>query len=163
MRDKFNQQLDKLNEDLIEMGGLIEEAIAGALTAITENDRELAKKILEADRDINHKERDIESRCLKLLLHQQPVAGDLRLISSALKMITDMERIGDQASDICEIELTSKFISDVKLPEYISEMAKSAIEMVNCSIEAFVTRDLKLAAKVKEADNGVDDLLRLII
>lgn len=162
MRDKFNRQLEKLNQDLIEMGILIENAIAGAVTAITNSDKELAKKIVEADEDINHKERDIESLCLKLLLKQQPVAGDLRLISSALKMITDMERIGDQASDICEIALSSEYVSDVKLPVHIREMSIRAIDMVNSSIEAFVKRDRELARKVREEDTAVDNMFKEI-
>ncbi|MCI5605164.1 MAG: phosphate signaling complex protein PhoU [Clostridia bacterium] len=162
MRDKFNQQLEKLNQDLIEMGGLIENSIAGAVTAITSNDKELAKKILEADSDINHKEREIEGLCLNLLLKQQPVASDLRLISAALKMITDMERIGDQASDICEIELTSEFIANAQMPDPIKDMAKHAINMVNMSIEAFVKKDMQMAQGVKEEDEIVDNLFRLM-
>ncbi|MGN0149662.1 MAG: phosphate signaling complex protein PhoU [Clostridia bacterium] len=162
MRDKFNQQLEKLNQDLIEMGGLIENSIAGAVTAITSNDKELAKKILEADSDINHKEREIEGLCLNLLLKQQPVASDLRLISAALKMITDMERIGDQASDICEIELTSECIANAQMPAPIKDMAKHAINMVNMSIEAFVKKDMQMAQGVKEEDEIVDNLFRLM-
>ena len=162
MRDKFNQQLEKLNQDLIEMGGLIENSIAGAVTAITSNDKELAKKILEADSDINHKEREIEGLCLNLILKQQPVASDLRLISAALKMITDMERIGDQASDICEIELTSEFIANAQMPDPIKDMAKHAINMVNMSIEAFVKKDMQMAQGVKEEDEIVDNLFRLM-
>ena len=103
MRSRFDQQLALLNQEMIEMGALCEEAIATAAKALAEGSRELAAKVAPLERDIDQKERDIESRCLKLLLQQQPVARDLRQISAALKMVTDMERIGDQAADIVEI------------------------------------------------------------
>src|SRR5690554_6932747 len=109
MRNKFDHQMQVLNNDLIEMGALIEAAIASSIKALKEQDTELAKKVVAEDQTVNQKERDIEAMCLRLLLQQQPVARDLRLISAALKMITDMERIGDQAADIAEI---SVFLAD---------------------------------------------------
>lgn len=158
MRNRFDRQLEKLNEDLIEMGTMIECAISCAIKAISENNAEMAQAVMKSDEEINHKEREIESLCLKLLLQQQPVAKDLRLISSALKMITDMERIGDQASDICEVGLKSNDFSNIQLPQYIKEMAVYAINMVNESIDAFVKKDLELAQNVKKADSKLDDL-----
>ena len=129
MRSKFDEQLEYLNVELIKMGALCEEAISSAIKALLDDDREMARKTRDTDREIDQKERDIESLCLKLLLQQQPVARDLRVISSALKMISDMERIGDQASDIAEI---TEFISgsEVQSRVHIRDMALSAINMV---------------------------------
>ena len=125
MRSKFDEQLELLNVELIKMGSLCEDAISSAVRALLENDRKLAQDVFLIDGEIDQMERDIESLCMKLLLQQQPVASDLRLISSAIKMISDMERIGDQASDIAEI---SEFISvnedDKRL---IGDMSNAAI------------------------------------
>ena len=103
MRNRFDEQLSQLNTELITMGALCEEAISGAAKYLIDNDSALKEKVIDTDKQIDRKERDIENLCLRLILHQQPVATDLRLISAALKMISDMERIGDQASDIAEI------------------------------------------------------------
>ncbi len=157
MRLVFDDQLGMLNTHLIELGALCENAIACAAKSLIENDKTLAKKAIEVDKNIDRMERDIESLCLKLLLQQQPVARDLRLISAALKMITDMERIGDQASDIAEIVL----IADVFNKEntvHIGEMSKATIKMVTDSINAFVRRDLELAQSVIQYDDVVDKL-----
>lgn len=162
MRNKFDRQLELLNNEIIEMGALIERAIASAAKALTEQDVALAKLAISYDEEVDQKEKDIEALCLKLLLQQQPVAGDLRLISSALKMITDMERIGDQAADISEIAI---FLSEkpyIKKLEHIPEMAKSTINMVNDSIDAFVKKDLDLAHKVVRDDDIVDNLFDII-
>lgn len=161
MRSRFDTQLSLLNTELIEMGALCETVIADAVRALVQGDLELAKKTIEADKQINQKERDIEALCLKLLLQQQPVARDLRLISAALKMITDMERIGDQAADISEIVL----VADLSLPhnfENIKDMADATIKMVTESIDAFVQRDLVLAKEVIEYDDVVDNLFDII-
>lgn len=147
MRRQFDSQLEQLNADLIEMGALCETAIARASKALTDDDKELAQKAMQGDREIDEKEREIESLCLKLLLQQQPVARDLRLISSALKMITDMERIGDQAADIAEIVTVADFSASRGAP-HIKEMAMATIKMVTESIDAFVQRDLKLSRDV---------------
>lgn len=156
MRSKFDEQLELLNVELIKMGSLCEDAISSAVRALLENDRKLAQDVFLIDGEIDQMERDIESLCMKLLLQQQPVASDLRLISSAIKMISDMERIGDQASDIAEI---SEFISvnedDKRL---IGDMSNAAIRMVTRSIDSFVRRDIELAYDVIEADDAVDGL-----
>lgn len=157
MRSKFDEQLEYLNVELIKMGALCEEAISSAIKALLDDDREMARKTRDTDREIDQKERDIESLCLKLLLQQQPVARDLRVISSALKMISDMERIGDQASDIAEI---TEFISgsEVQSRVHIRDMALSAINMVTESIDSFVKKDMELAEHVIQSDDIVDDL-----
>lgn len=157
MRNKFDTQLEILNNDLIAMGALCENAIACAVKALENNDRGLAEDAMKAEREIDQKERDIEGLCLKLLLQQQPVAKDLRLISSALKMITDMERIGDQASDIAEI-VAYVNLSESKNHVHVSDMARATIKMVNDSIDAFVKRDPELANSVIGYDDIVDEL-----
>lgn len=157
MRNRFDQQLAKLHSDLIIMGGLCETAIAAAVDAVTKGDVEMAKAAMADDSKIDEMERSIEHLCLKLLLQQQPVAGDLRKISAALKMITDMERIGDQASDIAEIILTGELGGTARrFP--IGEMAKATIKMVTASVDAYVKQDLKIAQDVIEYDDVVDKL-----
>jgi phosphate transport system protein len=162
MRNKFDEQILELNDAMIEMGTMIENAIAGAVTAIMDNDTDLANQIVDTADEMHQKEREIEAMCLKLLLQQQPVARDLRTISSALKMITDMRRIGIQAGDICEVKLTSESLEGGKLPDYIKQIAKATIEMVDDSIEAFVKKDLELAYKVAALDTKVDNLFKQI-
>jgi len=158
MRNQFDEQLSHLNDMLVEMGTMIEKAITLATQAIVNHDKKMAKKAIEMDREIDNQEKEIETLCLKLLLRQQPVARDLRLISAALKMITDMERIGDQAADISEIAkflIGEKYIIDL---ENIPKMAEATTKMVTDSIDAFVKRDLELAQKVIDYDDVVDDL-----
>ncbi|MDD4571038.1 MAG: phosphate signaling complex protein PhoU [Clostridia bacterium] len=158
MRGRFDRELEALNNQLIEMGSLVEAAIDKAVKALIEQDTVLAKAIIEGDREINEKERAIESQCLRLLLQQQPVATDLRFISTALKMITDMERIGDQAADIAEITVhLSEKAYLIKLID-IPKMAEATVRMVRESIDAFVARDLSLAKQVIESDDIVDEL-----
>ena len=156
MRNRFDEQLFELNREIIEMGAMCEEAIASAVKALTTGDMELAGRVKTNSSAIDQMERDIEGRCMKLLLHQQPVARDLRLISAALKMITDMERIGDQAEDIAEIVtfLNGRTMEGMEL---IEEMARETIEMVTASVDAFVKKDVELAQKVIEQDDIVDD------
>ena len=155
MRNRFNEQLQQLHIELIQMGALCEDAISEATEALMNQDAELAEKAKEAEREIDQKERVVESLCLKLLLQQQPVARDLRQISAALKMITDMERIGDQAEDIAEIVgfLNGRSAENSSL---LREMARSAIEMVTGSVDAFVKQDTALAEKVIAQDDVVD-------
>ena len=162
MRSKFDAQLALLNTQLIQMGALCEAAIANATKALLEGDRELAQKTVEADEEIDQKEREIEGLCLKLLLQQQPVARDLRQISSALKMITDMERIGDQAGDISEITLLANIKRATAETKHITAMAQATIKMVTDSIEAFVRQDLELARAVIAYDDVVDDLFNAV-
>lgn len=162
MRIRFEEQLTQLNAQLIDMGSLIEYAIENSIRAMTERDDELAAKIVAFDREVDRKERDIEQMCIKLLLQQQPVARDLRLISAALKMITDMERIGDQAADISEIV---PYVSDkpyIKQLDHIPLMGKKTIKMVKDAVDAFVRRDLDLANHVIEADDEVDGLFMTV-
>ena len=156
MRNKFDEQLLQLNHEMIEMGALCEEVIALSSQALTEGDTALAAKVAPLDSEIDHKEREIENLCLKLLLRQQPVARDLRQISAALKMITDMERIGDQAEDIAEIVafLDGRQAENDAL---LKEMAKAVIQMVTESVDAYVKCDIMLAKKVIAADDGVDE------
>ena len=155
MRSRFDQQPALLNRALIEMGALCEEGIALAAKALLTGDVSLAEKVAPLDREIDQKERSIESQCLKLLLQQQPVARDLRQISAALKMITDMERIGDQAEDIAEIVCTVPRHGPETM-DIVRKMATSAIQMVTESIEAFVKSDIMLARKVVSDDDIVD-------
>ena len=155
MRSRFDQQLALLNRALIEMGALCEEVIALAAKALLTGDVSLAEKVAPLDREIDQKERSIESQCLKLLLQQQPVARDLRQLSAALKMITDMERIGDQAEDIAEIVCTVPRHGPETM-DIVRKMATSAIQMVTESIEAFVKSDIMLARKVVSDDDIVD-------
>ena len=155
MRSRFDEQLAQLNKQLIEMGALCEEVISMASRALMDGDLPLAARVAPLDAEIDQKERDVESLCLKLLLQQQPVAKDLRQISAALKMITDMERIGDQAEDIAEI---IKFLNGrtVENGALIREMASAAIKMVTESVDAFVKHDIMLAEKVVSDDDIVD-------
>ena len=157
MRNQFNNQLEQLHVELIQMGALCEEAISDAMKALLDGDKDALSAVFSTDREIDQKEKTIESLCLKLLLQQQPVAGDLRTISSALKMISDMERIGDQASDIAEI---TKFIqtSGTQYAVQIPDMAQAAIQMVTDSVESFVKQDLGLVQKVISYDDVLDDL-----
>jgi phosphate transport system protein len=155
MRSRFDEQLARLNQELITMGALCEEVITLVSSALTEGDSEIAAKVAPVDREIDQKERDIESLCLKLLLQQQPVARDLRQISAALKMVTDMERIGDQAEDIAEM---IPFLNGRTRGEHvrICEMAKATIKMVTESVDAYVKQDTKLADGVVAYDDIVD-------
>ena len=139
------------------MGELCEEAIGKATTALKEGSMEQAEKVRIADEEIDQAETDIERLCLRLLLQQQPVARDLRQISAALKMITDMERIGDQASDIAEIIITEDKSEAQDIPMII-KMSEAASKMVRDSVNAYVERDLDLARKVMENDDVVDEL-----
>ncbi|HZW49255.1 MAG TPA: phosphate signaling complex protein PhoU [Bacillota bacterium] len=162
MRTKFDEQLELLNTELIEMGLLIENAIQSTSLALLHKNIEEAEKTIAFEVEINEKERSIENLCLKLLLQQQPVAKDLRFISAALKMITDMERIGDQARDISEIIVYLTDEPYIKKIEHLPMMAAETIKMVHKSIDAFVKRDLALALEVMEMDDIVDDLFDVI-
>lgn len=156
MRSRLDEQLEMLNHEMIEMGAMCEEVIAMATAASTSGNTELAEQVRPRDKEIDQKERDIESLCMKLLLQQQPVARDLRQISAALKMITDMERIGDQAEDIAEI---ITFLNGRTSEEHthLKEMAKATIKMVTDSVDAYVKKDIVLAQSVIDYDDVVDD------
>lgn len=156
MRSRFDEQLNTLNTEMIEMGAMCEEAIALASKALTTGDVSLAERVSALSADIDQKERDIESRCMKLLLQQQPVARDLRQISAALKMITDMERIGDQAEDIAEI-ITYLEGRTAEETVHIRDMAAETISMVTDSVDAYVKNDIVLAKAVIAHDDKVDE------
>lgn len=158
MRTRFDEQLEKLNIMLIEMGALCEEAITYAVRALIENSDEMRSQTFETDSIIDDREREIEALCMKLLLQQQPVARDLRQISAALKMISDMERIGDQAFDIAEITASIKQEGRDVCSDHIRQMTEASIEMVTGSIESFVKKDMNLANDVIMKDDEVDDL-----
>lgn len=156
MRNNFDRQLETLNCEMIAMGTACEEAIAMSAKALCEGDSSLAEKVCQMSEQIDKKEKEVEDLCLRLILQQQPVAGDLRAISSALKMITDMKRIGVQSADIAEIIITSG-ICAAEDELNIGAMAKAAIKMVTESIDAFVKKDLEMAFAVIEYDDVVDE------
>ncbi len=155
MRSNFDRQLAQLSKELIEMGSLCEEAISIVNKALAEGDVSVREKTLQLDEEIDGMEHTIEGRCLKLMLQQQPVARDLRQISAAIKMITDMERIGDQANDIAEI---ISFLGGRTGAEcaHIGEMGKTVIDMVTKSVDAFIKNDEKAAQEVIDLDDLVD-------
>lgn len=156
MRSYFDGQLELLNVEMIRMGSLCEDAIAGAARTL-QGKQSCAVQVRQAEQEIDQKERDIENLCFRLLLKQQPVAGDLRQVSSALKMVSDMERIGDQASDIAEV---ARYVKPAIAESHvhINDMAEATGRMVTDSIDSFVRRDLKLARKVMKEDDVVDAL-----
>ncbi|MGE4354548.1 MAG: phosphate signaling complex protein PhoU [Oscillospiraceae bacterium] len=156
MRSRFDEQLSILNTELIRMGALCEEAISLAAKAVT-NGGDAGSRAIAVDSEIDRKERDIEGLCMRLLLLEHPVARDLRVVSSALKMISDMERIGDQAADIAEITC---YIEGIDLPEalHIGDMARATVKMVTDSIDSFVKKDLEMAKAVMQYDDVVDNL-----
>ena len=158
MRTKFDEQLKNLNEEMIQMGVMIEENIQEAIEALVKSDVDKAKKIMEKDTAIDKKQRDIESICFNLLIQQQPVATDLRNVTAAMKMVTDMERIGDHAADISEITILMGQESRVDQFEHIAKMANETMIMLNHSIEAYVEKDAEKARRVIEHDDIVDAL-----
>ena len=157
MREYYNAQLTTLNTNLIQMGALCEDAISSAIQGLLENDPSIAAKVSTVELEIDQYERDIERLCMRLLLMQQPVATDLRTVSSALKMISDLERIGDQAFDIADITKNDSF-RDFNGKIHIKEMAEAAIGMVTDSVDSYVNHDLELAKKVGQEDDKVDAL-----
>lgn len=161
MRNRFDRQLEELNEMLIHMGELCETAIEEATGALEGHDIARAKAVITADSEIDQMEKEIENLCLKLLLQQQPVARDLRRISASLKMITDMERIGDQTADIADIVIATKSTEEKNLKD-INRMAEATVKMVRDSVSAYVQKDLELARSVMAADDEVDDLFDLV-
>ncbi|MCL2718141.1 MAG: phosphate signaling complex protein PhoU [Lachnospiraceae bacterium] len=158
MRKQFDEQLANLNTKLVEMSEIVEQAIANTNTALTTRNTELAKQIIANDDDIDNMEKEIESLCLKLIIQQQPVASDLRLVSAVLKILTDVERIGDHASDISEIICMMNGKEYIKKLEDIPQMAEVTQQMVHKSVVAFVNKDIGLAKEVIATDDKVDDL-----
>ena len=158
MRNRFEAQLHNLNEQIITMGAMVESAIASAARALENRDIELATKVAESDNAIDEKEREIEHICLKLLMQQQPVASDLRMISAAMKMITDIERVGDQAADIAQLTVMLCEQNAVLITaNELKEMAKATIKMVSGAIDAFVRKDIELVHEVIAYDDVVDE------
>ncbi|MBO5146459.1 MAG: phosphate signaling complex protein PhoU [Lachnospiraceae bacterium] len=158
MRVKFEKQLTDLNDELIHMGSMIEQAIEMSISALVRQDEDKARKTIMFSDEIEHMEKEIENRCFRILLSQQPVAGDLRRVSSALKMVTDMKRIGDFAGDISEISLNLLGQEYIKKLDHLTKMAKETTVMVINSIEAFVQEDVVLAGEVIKSDDIVDEL-----
>lgn len=158
MRRRFDQQLSMLNAELIHMGTMIEESIQKAIEALLNQDTELAKTVMDADEEVNREQKKIESLCFTLLMQQQPVASDLRVISAAMKMVTDMERIGDHASDISSMVLLLANEPYIKNPDSISKMASETVYMLIQSVEAYVEKDMEKANRVIAHDDIVDEL-----
>lgn len=157
MRERFEQQMEILHTELIELGALCEQAIGRTYEVLLEGNQRAAEEIIKKDQVVDAKEREIEDLCFRIILQQQPVARDLRQVSAALKMITDMERIGDQAADIAEIISLANLKASNKTM-HIGEMAKATIKMVMDSVDAFVKRDLDAAQAVVAYDDVVDQL-----
>lgn len=162
MREKYLQQLKQLNDLLIQMGQLVEHSIEMAIGALVGQDVGKAHATIEFEEEIDEKEKEIERLCLKLLLCQQPVARDLRFISAALKMVTDLERIGDQASDIARISIFLAKEPYIKKLDHIKQMAAETTDMVIQSIDAYVENDVKKARAVIAHDDVVDDLFKMV-
>ncbi|MBQ6685941.1 MAG: phosphate signaling complex protein PhoU [Firmicutes bacterium] len=162
-RNRFNQQLTELNMGLVHMGQLCEEAIGAAVEALSTQDESIAREAISLEKIIDEKEREIQALCLRLLMQQQPVASDLRIISSAMKMITDMERIGDQAADIAEIVIPLVEKEQFTEPRYIEEMAVATRKMVVSSVNAYVDRNVELAKEVIAMDDAVDEKFAKVI
>lgn len=158
MRNKFDEQLEELHNELLQMGTLLEQGINFSNSALLEQNTSFAKKAIDIEYEVDKKEKIIEELCLKLLLHQQPVAKDLRIISSALKMITDMERIGDQIADISEIVL--KMIGSFSIIKlgHLNQMAIATSKMISSAINAFVKNDVETVKNVIKMDDVVDSL-----
>lgn len=157
-RMNFTNDMRELKHELAEMGGMAEEAIEKVIRALKNKNPDLAASVIHGDRALNDMERTIESRCLELMLKQQPVAKDLRSVSTALKVVTDMERIGDHASDIAELSLRSNNLQELSGNEDILKMAKQAQEMVRDAVEAFILLDLERAKEIMKRDDVIDQL-----
>ena len=162
MREYFDLELKALNDKLIEMGALVEGAIKNTITIITNGEYDKLETSRSIEEKINTMEREIQNYCLNLLLLQSPVAGDLRTVSAALKMITDLERIGDQAIDIAEMSTYLKDCENIYSMTHLSEMAERSSNMVTTAIDAFVKKDLKLAKTVATMDDAIDDLFNKV-
>ena len=158
MRSKFDEQLAELNREMIEMGRMIVQSITMAIEALTDKDEKRAKSIMEGDVEVDHEQKKIETICFNLLIQQQPVARDLRTVTAAMKMVTDMERIGDHAADISEITIFMGKNSHIGKLKHIRKMASETVLMLNHSIEAYVERDQEKAKEVIEHDDIVDSL-----
>ena len=161
VRTIYLEELNSLRKSVAEMGEAVEASFDMLLTAVDSKDEDLEMQIIRGDRVINDMERSIESKCLSLITRQQPIAGDLRMISAALKVVTDIERIGDQTADIADIVIATKSTEEKNLKD-INRMAEATVKMVRDSVSAYVQKDLELARRVMVADDEVDDLFDLV-
>ena len=161
-RTNFKKQLEQMNDQMITMGSMIENAIETAIAALVSQDTERAEEAIAYDMEVDAQERNIEQLCYQLLLMQQPVASDLRLVSATMKMITDMERIGDHAADISELTILMAGKPYIREISDIEQMAKQTTVMVTNSVDAYVNRDIDLARKVIQMDDEVDDLFNKV-
>ncbi|WP_312644646.1 phosphate signaling complex protein PhoU [Hydrogenoanaerobacterium sp.] len=161
-RSSFDMELEQLNLDLIKMGGMVEEAIAKSIRALEVSDTAIANEIINGDRSVDDMEKQIEARCLRLLMRQQPVARDLRAISTALKMITDMERIGDHAADIAELTIRLDSKKPLSMAQHIPEMADIATQMVRACVKSFIDNNLDQAKETIARDDEVDELFNVV-
>ncbi len=162
VRPAFEHELEQLNIELIKMGALIEQAIENSVVALKNKDASIAKSTIEKDRVIDDMEKLIESKCLSIILRQQPVAKDLRIVSTALKMVTDMERIGDHAADISELVLRLDGNYAFNIVEHIPAMADVVIRMLHEAITAFIKGDVKAAIEIEKQDDEVDELFNKV-
>ena len=158
MRRRFDEQLEQLNQEMLQMGTMVENSIQKAIEALLRQDTTLAQSVMEFDSQVDQKQKEIERICFTLLMQQQPVASDLLVISAALKMVTDMERIGDHAADISEMTLHLAHEPYIKNLEHISKMASETMWMLIQSIEAYVEKNVKKATDVIAHDDIVDEL-----
>lgn len=161
-RQSFDKEMEHLHTELIKMSALVENAIEMSIKALKNQDYSLAERIIDHDRDIDEMEKLIERKCLELILRQQPVARDLRMVSTALKMVTDLERVGDHASDISEVVIRMKKDNDFRIIEHLPEMAKEAGQMVHNAVSAFVNEDVEQAKRVIANDDVVDELFNKV-
>lgn len=161
-RQSFDKEMEHLHTELIKMSALVENAIEMSIKALKNQDYFLAERIIDHDRDIDEMEKLIERKCLELILRQQPVARDLRMVSTALKMVTDLERVGDHASDISEVVIRMKKDNDFRIIEHLPEMAKEAGQMVHNAVSAFVNEDVEQAKRVIANDDVVDELFNKV-
>lgn len=157
-RTYFDKELEALHIDVIKMGSMIEEAISNAIKGLISGDKNVCLQVVDGDKNVDEMEKQIETKCLRILWHDQPVAKDLRAVSTAIKMITDMERIGDQAQDIADIALRLHAHSIEQISASIPKMAQEAVKMVHNSINAFVDGDLTLAKATIDRDDVVDGM-----
>ena len=158
MRRRFEEQLNDLNQELMHMANQVQGSIQKAIGALLKQDIELAQKVINNDKEIDRQKKNIESKCFTLLMQQQPVASDLRMISAALRMVTDMERIGDHAADISELTIMLANEPYIKNLEHISKMASETMYMLITGMESFMDKDMEKAKKVISHDDIIDEL-----
>lgn len=162
IRLHFEKQLELLHMDLVKMGSMVEQSIEDGIGALMRRDTQLAQRVIEGDKQVDDMEQQIENTCLRLLMREQPVAGDFRIVFAALKMITDMERIADQAADIAALSFRFERQTFGDMVYHIPDMERVAKDMVSAAIRSFVGRNLELALETMERDDEVDDLFDVV-